>query len=98
MFKERRAFQPGFPVEGIFGGNLLTIRSNEFVCFYDWETLQMIRRIDVVPLQIYWSSSNMVALATDTSFYILRFDRDALDAELDRCDGEIGPVSYISVP
>lgn len=92
MFKERQKLQLSYPAEGIFGGNLLTVRSSEFVCFYDWENLQLIRRIDVAPKQVYWSTSDLVVLATDTSFYILNFDREAFEAELDRADGQVGPV------
>ena len=34
-------------------------------------------------LQVYWSGTGtLVAIATDDSFYILRFDRDAYDTRL----------------
>jgi coatomer subunit beta' len=34
---------------GIFGGNLLGVRSYSGLTFYDWETLSLIRRIEIVP-------------------------------------------------
>lgn len=92
MFKERSALQLGFRAEGIYGGNLLTVRSAEFVCFFDWESLQMIRRIDVVPTRVYWSESDLLAVASETSLYILQFNRSVFEAELDRAGGTIGPV------
>mmetsp|Transcript_1616 Transcript_1616/g.4851 ORF Transcript_1616/g.4851 Transcript_1616/m.4851 type:complete len:916 (+) Transcript_1616:266-3013(+) len=90
-FKERQAIQPGFSAEGIFGGNMLTVKSSDFVCFFDWESLQLVRRIDVVPTKIYWSDSDLLALVTEQSFYILKFDRAALDAHLDANNGSVGP-------
>jgi len=34
---------------GIFGGNLLGVRSHSGLTFYDWETLSLIRRIEIIP-------------------------------------------------
>ncbi len=34
---------------GIFGGHLLGIRSYSGLTFYDWDTLNLIRRIEIVP-------------------------------------------------
>ncbi|KMS93881.1 hypothetical protein BVRB_026980, partial [Beta vulgaris subsp. vulgaris] len=48
-FTEHRAFRPPYSVEGIFGGALLGMRSNDFVDFYDWETCSIIRRVEVCP-------------------------------------------------
>ena len=34
-------------------------------------------------MQVYWSSTgNLVAITSDDSFYILRYDRDAYDAKV----------------
>lgn len=45
--QERKSIRPTFSAEGIFGGTLLAVRSNEFVCFYDWAECRVVRRIDV---------------------------------------------------
>jgi coatomer subunit beta' len=37
----------GFNVEGLYGGPLLAARSPGFVVFWDWETGDIVRRIDV---------------------------------------------------
>lgn len=37
----------GFQVEGLYGGPLLTARGAGFVLFWDWETGDIVRRIDV---------------------------------------------------
>lgn len=46
--QERKSIRPTFSAEGIFGGTLLAVRSNEFICFYDWAECRVVRRIDVV--------------------------------------------------
>ena len=48
-FKEKKPFKPDAGVEGIFGGFLLGLRSYSGLAFYDWETLNLIRRIEIVP-------------------------------------------------
>lgn len=96
-------------MHALYGGPLLGARGNGFVIFWDWETGDIVRRVDVdaknvsrylyyernyyccsfpsvrvgLILQIYWSTNNtLVAIASDDSFYILRFDRDAYEAKL----------------
>lgn len=39
--------RPTFSAERIFGGTLLAMCSNDFICFYDWAECRLIRRIDV---------------------------------------------------
>ena len=76
-FKESKAFRPNFAAEQIFGGQLLGVRSNDFVDFYDWADCRIVRRIDVVPRRVFWSESGeLVVLACESSFYILRLNRE----------------------
>jgi coatomer subunit beta' len=84
-FKERT--QPplkgagGFAVEGLHGGPLLAARAPGFVVFWDWETGEIVRRIDVEAKNVVWSGSGeRVAILADDSFYVLRFDRGAYAA------------------
>lgn len=37
---------------GIFGGFLLGVRSNSGLAFYDWETAELIRRIEIQPKHV----------------------------------------------
>ncbi|PNF39618.1 Coatomer subunit beta' [Cryptotermes secundus] len=74
-FKEKKAFKPEFGAEGIFGGFLLGVRSGTGLAFYDWETLELVRRIDIQPRHVFWSESGeLVCLATEESYFILRYD------------------------
>ncbi len=87
-------------IDGLHGGTLLGGRSSTFVVFWDWETGEIVRRIDVEaknvrpfqqcptlahsPLQVFWSlTGTLVAIATDESLYVLRFDRDAYTAKVE---------------
>ncbi|XP_070761334.1 coatomer subunit beta'-like [Enoplosus armatus] len=73
-FKEKKAFKPDFGAEGIFGGFLLGVRSNSGLAFYDWESAELIRRIEIQPKHIFWSDSGeLVSIATDESFFVLRY-------------------------
>jgi coatomer subunit beta' len=47
----------GFNVEGLYGGPLLAARSAGFVLFWDWETGEIVRRIDVESKNVWESSS-----------------------------------------
>ncbi|KAF9260701.1 coatomer protein [Marasmius fiardii PR-910] len=86
-FKERGAAgmkgSGGFNLEAVYGGPLLGARGNGFVMFWDWESGEIVRRIDVDAKNVYWSGTgSLVAVVADDSFYILRFDRDAYEVKL----------------
>jgi len=78
-FKENFSFKPPFPVDTIFGGRLISVVGNDFVCFYDWSEYRLIRRIDVVPKDVIWSEdgTNVVLCCAD-NFYILKHDINGL--------------------
>lgn len=68
----------GFSAEGLSGGVLLGVKGQGGVSFFDWATGNLVRRIEVEPREVYWSESGeLVALACDDSFYVLRFSREA---------------------
>ncbi|KAL5529865.1 SEC27 [Sanghuangporus sanghuang] len=73
-----------WPIEGLHGGTLLAARSGGFVVFWDWESGEIVRRIDVEAKNLSWSGTgSLVAICADDSFYILRFNRDAYNAALE---------------
>lgn len=84
-FKERSGLLTlAYNVEAVAGGALLAVLGGGFVCFYDWETGALVRRVDVEAKAIHWSTTGeLVAIVCHDSFYILRFDRDAYAAYLD---------------
>ncbi|KAJ3373034.1 Coatomer subunit beta' [Kappamyces sp. JEL0680] len=85
-FKEKTnvSIRTPFSVEGIYGGNLLGVKSTTFLIFYDWETGVIVRRIDVAAINVYWSEADRVCITTAESFYILKFNRAALNAYLEQ--------------
>ncbi|XP_039142749.1 coatomer subunit beta'-1-like isoform X2 [Dioscorea cayenensis subsp. rotundata] len=83
-FQEKKSIQPTFSAERIFGGTLLAMCSNEFICFYDWVECRLIRRIDVNVKNLYWADSgDLLAIASDTSFYILKYNRDVVSSYIE---------------
>ncbi|SAM78660.1 probable SEC27-coatomer complex beta subunit [Ustilago bromivora] len=84
-FKERPGLLTlAYNVDNVAGGALLAVLASHFVCFYDWETGALVRRVDVEAKAIHWSTTGqLVAIVCDDSFYILSFDRDAYAAHLD---------------
>lgn len=73
-----------YSMEGIFGGTLLGIKSSGSLNFYDWDSLCIVRRIDVVARQVFWSESSLVAVCSDEGFFVLRFNRSAFQLALER--------------
>lgn len=52
--------------------------------FWDWETGAVVRRIEVDATNVSWSTSgDLVAITSEDSFYVLRYDRDAYLARVD---------------
>jgi coatomer subunit beta' len=68
----------GFQADGLTGGTLLGVTGQGGVSFFDWQTGGLVRRIEVEPKNVYWSESGeLVAIACEDTFYVLRFSRDA---------------------
>ena len=41
-----------FAMQGLFGGQLVGVKGEEWICFYDWESGALVRRIDEVPKNV----------------------------------------------
>ncbi|OAX39081.1 Coatomer, beta' subunit [Rhizopogon vinicolor AM-OR11-026] len=71
-------------MDAIYGGPVLGARGKGFVIFWDWESGEIVRRIDVDAKNIFWSTTGtLVAVVSEDSFYILKFDRDAYTSKLE---------------
>lgn len=83
-FKERKSFTPEYGAENIYGGYLFGVKTSSGLILYDWETLKLVRRIEVQPRHVYWNEyGNLVCLATDESFFILSVDTAAIATALE---------------
>ncbi|POV98116.1 hypothetical protein PSTT_14629 [Puccinia striiformis] len=84
-FKENNGLSHGGSLE-----TLLCVKGSGFVCFYDWESGSLVRRIEVEARDVFWSASGEhVAIAGEESLYILRFDQQAYSEFLAE-GGELG--------
>ncbi|XP_049848921.1 coatomer subunit beta'-like [Schistocerca gregaria] len=58
----------------LFSGSLLGVRGSAFVCMYDWATLRLVSKVDVVPRDIVWNEvGDHLVITTARSFYVLRY-------------------------
>jgi hypothetical protein len=39
-------------IAGIYGGHMLGVRSVSGLAFYDWETTELVRRIEITPKNV----------------------------------------------
>lgn len=80
MFQETHAIRPDIVVDGIDGGVLLAVRSASSLCFYDWDSAQMICRVEISAKHVFWSEDRkLVTIAGEESFYVLKFNTDVLE-------------------
>lgn len=69
-----RQFKPDFGCEGIYGGYMLGVKTLAGLALYDWETLELMRRIEVDAQNIYWSDfGELLCISTEENFFILKF-------------------------
>jgi len=76
-FKESRAIKPATTsADALYGGHLLGVKGGDSaVLFYDWDSGEFIRKIDVAPKEVYWSDSgNLVLIACEESAYVLSYN------------------------
>ena len=67
---------------------MLGIRSSNSLSFYDWDNLNLIRRIEINPKGVFWSENGeLVSITTDDSYFILRYDADAVAKSLETKEG-----------
>jgi len=59
--------------EGLYGGQMIGVKGGDgAILFYDWDSGEFVRKIDVAPKNIYWSDAgNMVLIACEDSAYVL---------------------------
>lgn len=82
-FQDKTTLKTDFNVEGVHGGALVGVRSNDFIVFYDWEG-RIVRRIDVAVKTVHWSESGeYVAIVGESSFYLLKYNGDVVEAAIE---------------
>ena len=67
MALERKSFKPEYGGEGIYGGQLLGVKSALGLAFYDWESRELVRRIEIC------------CIATEESYFILNFEQETVN-------------------
>lgn len=89
-----------YPAEKIFGGSLLTVKSEGSISFYDWESGEIVRTVSVDADNIYWSEDgDLVLISSADSAYALSFNREIFQQSLENgtIDPEEGVVESFDV-
>lgn len=72
-------FKPDFGCEGIFGGYMLGVKTLAGLALYDWETVELMRRIEVDAKNIFWSENNQLfCITTEENFFVLEYQPDVV--------------------
>ncbi|KAL2539266.1 Coatomer subunit beta'-2 [Abeliophyllum distichum] len=84
IFRRRKVFGLHFPLSAYMGGLYWQYAQMILFVFTTGLSARLIRRIDVNVKNLYWADSgDLVAIASDTSFYVLKFNRDVVSAHID---------------
>ncbi|XP_065314583.1 coatomer subunit beta'-like isoform X2 [Gordionus sp. m RMFG-2023] len=76
-FKEQTCIKPEYGCEGIFGGYLLGSKTSNSLSFYDWQTTELVRRIEIQAKNVYWSETgSLITITTDDNYFILKYNQD----------------------
>ena len=63
------------------------VKSSSGLCFYDWESQELVRRIDIQPKNVFWSENGeMCCITTDESYFILKYVQENVTAALENKD------------
>ncbi len=69
---------------------MLSIKSKDFITFYDWDQFNVVRRIDVspAPKNVYWSEGgNSLVLGLEDTAYLLQFNQEIVEQALRKMSG-----------
>ena len=106
--KEIKSFRPGFVFDGVFGGPLFAVKTEDSIYLYDCENTIFIRKIDVVPKKIIWNDNKTkVALICDDGTFILEVNVSEIERYIDTiveggkadengCEGSFGEAYDIN--
>ena len=64
--------------EGIYGGNLLTVKYGTTLSLYTWKG-QFITDIQITAKNLFWSDTELLAICGDGSYFILKYNSDFVD-------------------
>lgn len=67
---------------------MLGVRTTTCLSFYEWDTLELIRRIEITPKNVYWSENGeLCCISTDQAFFILKHNPNGRNKEFLGEDG-----------
>lgn len=87
--KEDVTFKPGFQFDSIFNGPFITLKSQDSLYFYDFETQVFINKIDVPATNIMWSESrNFLSILCEETTYILKLNSNKVNDFIEKVNSQ----------
>ncbi|WP_411023504.1 hypothetical protein, partial [Salmonella sp. s51228] len=67
---------------------LLGVRFQNILTFYDWQSLELVRRIEILAKNVIWNDSGtLVSIIADESYYVLQYKSDIVSTCLQTQSG-----------
>lgn len=94
--KLHQQFNPGYGCDGIFGGYMLGVKTLAGLVLYDWDSIEVLRRIEVDAKNIYWSENGQsLCIATEDNYYVLKYDPNVVqEARENPSDDKVDEDGY----
>lgn len=74
------------------------MRSVSHLCLYDWDSLKLVRRVEISCKNVYWNDNgDAIAVVSDDSFFVLRYDAAAVSAAAESDITEDGVETALDV-
>lgn len=74
------------------------MRSSTHLCLYDWESLKLIRRVEITCRAVYWADAgDTLAVVSDESFFVLKYSASAVAQATDAAITEDGIEDALDV-
>eukprot|EP00672_Neobodo_designis_P024561 CAMPEP_0174835364 /NCGR_PEP_ID=MMETSP1114-20130205/5368_1 /TAXON_ID=312471 /ORGANISM="Neobodo designis, Strain CCAP 1951/1" /LENGTH=984 /DNA_ID=CAMNT_0016069311 /DNA_START=17 /DNA_END=2971 /DNA_ORIENTATION=- len=79
QFKLKETVKLDGAADLLFGGPLLGARIDGNVCFFDWDSLRIVRQISETADEVVWSDSGeLAALVTASGTFVLKYNPEAV--------------------
>lgn len=81
--QEVTTIKTDYPIEDLYGGPLLSIKSTDFILFYDWDTYTFISKIDVSGKDIFWNTkTGKFIISAKDGIYNLIYNKELVEKTL----------------
>ncbi|KAL0209043.1 hypothetical protein P9112_011630 [Eukaryota sp. TZLM1-RC] len=99
-FNQRLSLSLKFSPSFVFSGPLIAAATESFVCFYDWESGEMLQRIDVAVSNLVWNNErSKICIYGPDGLFMLNFneqEEEIFEVEHDLALTTVQSVTWVS--